>query len=239
MEHGPIYGHRSNAFSLLGSAGPGPRSRTWRAESDNVIFCNVKVLVNSDQGVTLGMPKETRVNTELIRLGGTADIVVGEVATVHPGIAGPFKVRVAGYMQFRGEQLLVVSSLHAKDRIELGMSGSPIAPNTLEPTEDQVREAHRQLVEKHEIDLGRYEVVTNWSQMPTLHVAGLTGEALMHAAIQDAQREYRETTRFPPLILHDEDRRVLLVGYLQKDGRAVVVRYVLGFTGWTKTVAVK
>jgi hypothetical protein len=98
-------------------------------DRDNVIFCNVKVLVNSDQGVTLGMPKGTRVNTELIRLGGTADIVVGEVATVHPGIAGPFTVRVAGYMQFRGEQLLLVSPLHAKDRIEPGMSGSPIVQN--------------------------------------------------------------------------------------------------------------
>ncbi|MBS3985293.1 MAG: hypothetical protein KGZ66_06790 [Selenomonadales bacterium] len=75
------------------------------------------------------MPKGTRVNTELIRLGGTADIVVGEVATVLPGAAGPFTVRVVGYMQFRGEQLLLVSPLHAKDRIEPGMSGSPIVQN--------------------------------------------------------------------------------------------------------------
>lgn len=260
-------------------------------DRDNFIFCNVKVLVNSDQGVTLGMPKGTRIDSELVRLGGTADISVGEVATVHSGITGPFKVRVVGYMQLRGDQLLVVSPLNAKDTIQLGMSGSPIvqngkligvlfarsrlpfvagrygkarlaadvyratvgvvewdaaasdlgpiAPNTIDPTEEQVRVAHRHIAAKHDIDLDRHTVVTGISPLPTIHTPVLTGENLINAAIQDAQREYRETTRFPPLILLDEDRRVLLVGYLQKDGRSVVIRYNLAFSGWTKTVTIK
>ena len=260
-------------------------------DRNNFISSNVKVLINSDQGVTLGMPKGTSINSELVRLGGTADISVGEVATVHPGITGPFKVRLVGYRQLRGEQLLVVSPLNAKDNIKPGMSGSPIvqngkligvlfarsqlpfvagrygkawlatdvyratvgvvewdaaasdlrpiAPATLDPTEEQVREAHRHIAAKHDIDLSRHTVVTGISPLPTLHTPGLTGEALIHAAIQDAQREYRETTRFPPLILLNEDRRVLLVGYLQRDGRSVVIRYNLAFSGWTKTVTIK
>lgn len=258
----------------------------------NTIFCNVKVLVNDDQGVTLGLPEGTVVKSEMIPLGGTADIAVGETATVHSGNRGTFSVKVDGYVRQRGRQLLVLSPLSSGDTIEQGMSGSPvvqngkligllhsrstapfiagkfgmarlaadvyhatvgvvewneaaaselsqIAPLALYPTEEQIREAHLRLTEKQEIDLDKYEPISSWSEQPIPYTPSLTGEALLHAAIQDAQREYRWTTQFPPLVLLSKDKKVLLVGYPQEANKTTVVRYDLTQNAWSKSVVVK
>jgi len=106
-------------------------------------------------------------------------------------------------------------------------------------SEEMIRDAHQTLVEKHGIDLSKYEVIENWSEQPTSYTPALSGMTLLQACIQNAQREYRHTTHFPPLVLHSERKGVVLVGYVQEDDQTIVIRYDLYSGGWNKSVIKK
>lgn len=113
---------------------------------------------------------------------------------------------------------------------------TPLAPQL---SDDQVREAYLALLEKHEIDLGKYDVIDNWNEQLSSSTPALAGKSLLQACIQNAWFEYGHTTPIPPLVISNQRGNEVLVGFVMEDDSTIVVKYDIYSGGWNKSVTRK
>lgn len=129
------------------------------------------------------------------------------------------------------------SDLVQHDPSDQQHSGGAI--NVQQHSDEAIKEAHRALVEKHQINLDKFELIEGWEEQYIPYTPAMTGKIQLQACIQDARRQYEHITGFPPLILLDQKDSLLIVGFALEDESTIVVKYDLYASGWHRTVITK
>ncbi len=258
------------------------------SQAGTSIDCQAQVLSNDQVGVVMGLPEGVRLNGELVPIGGTEDIRVGEEALVYTDFRETFAVVVDGFFEFQDHQVIVLTPVDPAHKIVSGMSGSPVvqngkligmlalrvqAPRQTENyglarlaaeiyagTADHfdwdsassglipydpdrhwsavlTEAAHAVLVEHYDLDLTVFQPVEGWGEWAWYsYTPSFTGSDLIALCIRDAHREHGQGATIPPLIVQDEESKLLLVGFVFDDESTVMIRYQLGHSTWTKKV---
>lgn len=97
---------------------------------NGTLIPNAKVTANDKSGVVLsGLPIPE--NRPVLQLGGTGDVVLRGESVIHPMHRDPYAVTVKEFCITKAEGLLglVIVPHRFSDRVQRGMSGSPIVQN--------------------------------------------------------------------------------------------------------------